>query len=66
MSQMLKDVMLVLIVGSASCVLIGVIITVIRAIRLIRRERVIKKKMWMDLRAEKTDVTGSTERLERW
>ncbi len=53
MEQILRNAMLALIFGSACCMLIGVMMTTIRIIKLIRRERIMENRMWQDFRPKK-------------
>ncbi len=53
MEQILRNAMLALIFGSACCMLIGVTMTTVRIIKLIRRERIMENRMWQDSRPKK-------------
>ncbi len=59
MEQILGNAMLALIFGSVCCMLIGVITTAVRIIKLIRRERIMANRMWQDLQAKEVNTVRS-------
>ena len=52
MQPMTQNGMLILIIGSACCVLLGIIIAIVRAVKFVRRERMMEAKILSSLRTE--------------
>jgi hypothetical protein len=56
MGQMIQTGMIIGIIGSACCFLIGCVMTAVRAARLVRRERALLNKSFSDWQIEKTGL----------
>ena len=50
---MTPDTLLILIIVSACCTLAGIIITIVRAVKFIRRRDSAEMQLWMDYQIEK-------------
>ena len=59
MGPIAQNGLLIFIIGSACCVLIGIIIIIVRAVKIVRRERTMENRFWSYLQINKTDHTKS-------
>ena len=63
MGSMMQTGMLAGIIGSACCVLAGIVVTVIRAIRIVRRERAMAFWLEWQLSNMETCIDGQDAKL---
>ena len=59
MGQMMQTGMLIGIIGSACCFLIGCVMTAVRAVRFVRRERALLNKSFSNWQIEESAETAS-------
>ena len=58
---MLSDILLPLIICSAFCVLIGVIIAIVYAVKLARGKRILEKELWSYVQINKSELRVKEE-----
>jgi|GEM_PF-2339799 len=61
MGQMIQTGMLIGIIGSACCFLIGCVMTAVRAVKLVRRERVLSNKSSLDWQIQEAGFCRTDE-----
>ena len=58
---MIPKIMFILIIGSVFCVLMGIALTAVRAVKLVRRDRALANKIWAYWQVEKARSHATEE-----
>ena len=61
---MISNIVLILIIGSACCVVFGGLMTAIRVVKLVRGARAVENKIWAYLQIEEVRPCGAQEDAE--